>query len=192
MVKKKTSSDSRWYFLGTLVALCYLLEYDLSQDLYQYALLEVNGIEVLVNILETNDSECKLAALQLLLVLSKQNIMKRCLINLGAVLTLIMKINEPDIRIKILASRTLANILRLRKARRILRTHDGIAKVIHIDVPEKYLITPVEQFKKKHDKQRLDLALSILKVWWNLGNLIQSTAPIFLYNNLATHCNYIL
>lgn len=165
-------------FSGTLIALCCLQEYDLTNEAYQYAIIDTNGLETLLNILETNEMECKLGALQILTILAEQVIIKRALINMGAILTLINNLNEPATDLQTLAAKCLAHLLRIRRARRIARTNKGIPHMMHLEVPQTVLETPLEKLSRK-DKQLIPLAISMMDVWFCLGNAqISNVVPI--------------
>lgn len=44
---------------ATVIALCALRDHQIDQEVCQLALRDVGGLEVLLNILETNDVRCK-------------------------------------------------------------------------------------------------------------------------------------
>lgn len=60
-----------------MLCLCALKDFNLTQEMSQMAIREVNGLQVLINLLKTNDHRCKMGSLHLLLPLttnSKYNI----------------------------------------------------------------------------------------------------------------------
>lgn len=44
---------------ATIVSLCCLKDHDLTTEINQTAIRDIGGLEVLVNLLETNDLKCK-------------------------------------------------------------------------------------------------------------------------------------
>jgi hypothetical protein len=50
---------------ATIIALCSLRDYNLSQEASQFAIRDVGGLEVLINLLDTEDSKCKVNHIEL-------------------------------------------------------------------------------------------------------------------------------
>ena len=48
---------------ATIIALCAMRDLNLSQESCQHAIRDVGGLEVLINLLETDDSKCKVSHL---------------------------------------------------------------------------------------------------------------------------------
>ena len=44
---------------ATIIALCAMRDFNLAQETCQLAIRDVGGLEVLINLLETNESKCK-------------------------------------------------------------------------------------------------------------------------------------
>ena len=51
---------------ATIIALCNLVDFDLKKDYCQLAIMDSGGLEVLANLLETDDYKCKLGSLRVL------------------------------------------------------------------------------------------------------------------------------
>ena len=51
---------------ATIIALCNLVDFDLTSEYCQLAIMDAGGLEVLANLLETDDFKCKLGSLRIL------------------------------------------------------------------------------------------------------------------------------
>lgn len=96
----------------------------------QRSIFRIGGLEILVNLLETNDIQCQKGSLTILLSLSAFNEMRHHLIDLGIVTPLIDLLKHPAKDIQILATETLANIAMKRKARKQFRIRGGIPLIV--------------------------------------------------------------
>ena len=82
-----------WYPLqagnqtATIVALCSLLDFDLKQDTSQMAIRDVGGMDLLVNLLETNDLKCRIGALKIMTELTQNAQTRIDITNLGGTYT---------------------------------------------------------------------------------------------------------
>lgn len=68
---------------ATIVALCSLLDFDLKQDTSQMAIRDVGGMDLLVNLLETNDLKCRIGALKIMTELTQNTQTRIDITNLG-------------------------------------------------------------------------------------------------------------
>lgn len=68
---------------ATIVALCSLLDFDLRQDTSQMAIRDVGGMDLLVNLLETNDLKCRIGALKIMTELTQNTQTRIDITNLG-------------------------------------------------------------------------------------------------------------
>ena len=68
---------------ATIVALCSLLDFDLKQDTSQLAIRDVGGMDLLVNLLETNDLKCRIGALKIMTELTQNTQTRIDITNLG-------------------------------------------------------------------------------------------------------------
>ena len=50
---------------ATVIALCAMMDFNLQSSSCQYAIQDVGGLEVLINLLETNDTKCMLGSLKI-------------------------------------------------------------------------------------------------------------------------------
>ncbi|KAL6425535.1 hypothetical protein ACFW04_009589 [Cataglyphis niger] len=111
---------------ATMVSLCLLKDYDLTDKIIQKAIQEMGGLEVLVNLLETNDIKCQNGSLSVLLQIVTSTEMKRYLIDLDITTPLIQMLKHPAKDIQVLTAETLAIIGQIRKARKQIRIRGGI------------------------------------------------------------------
>lgn len=51
---------------ATIIAICALRDFDLKNEFNQLAIRDVGGLETIVNLLDTDDSKCRIGALQIL------------------------------------------------------------------------------------------------------------------------------
>ena len=65
-----------------MIALCSILDFDLSQEACQLAIRDSNGLDLLINLLETNDIKCKIATLRILREISKNNQTRTAIVDL--------------------------------------------------------------------------------------------------------------
>ena len=90
----------------------------------------MGGLEVLVNLLETKDLKCQYGSLAVLLQISSSADMRRYLINLGIVNSLIEMLKHPARDLQVLAAETMALIALMRKARKQIRVRGGIPLIV--------------------------------------------------------------
>lgn len=68
--------------------MCSILDFDLSQEACQLAIRDSNGLDLLINLLETNDIKCKIATLRILREISKNNQTRTAIVDLKGTCTL--------------------------------------------------------------------------------------------------------
>lgn len=117
--------------VATNACLCCIRDYDLTVQINQLAIFKVGGLEIMVNLLRSNDLVCRKGALYILKSLTKNIDMRRYVIDLNAIDSLVLILDEPGSDIKAIAADVLANLAKVRVARRIIRNLDGISKVIN-------------------------------------------------------------
>ena len=62
---------------ATIIALCNLVDFDLTKDYCQLAIMDAGGLEVLANLLETEDYKCKFGSLRVLRLITVHPIIRR-------------------------------------------------------------------------------------------------------------------
>lgn len=68
---------------STVIALCSILDFDLSQEASQLAIRDSGGMDLLINLLETKDVKCKIGTLRILKKISMNTQARRSLVDLG-------------------------------------------------------------------------------------------------------------
>ncbi|KAG7212015.1 hypothetical protein KM043_011210 [Ampulex compressa] len=149
---------------ATMVALCLLKDYELSSRVIQKAIQEMGGLEILVNLLETNDLKCQNGSLSVLLQIASSIEMRRYLIDLGIVTPLIQMLKHPARDIQVLAAETMAIITQVRKARKQIRIRGGIPLILDVmDVPDNVLQRPYNDLSEA-SKELVSVAIGCAKV----------------------------
>lgn len=154
---------------ATVVALCCLKDHDLTTQINQIAIQDVGGLEVLVNLLESNDLKCRYGALTVLSRISLNLDIRRSIVDLGGIPLLVKILSEPSKDLKILAAETIANVGKVRLARKLVRRAGGIPKIVDLlDVQLSCLTTPTE-ILSQNQKEQLNMATSGAKALWSLS-----------------------
>ncbi|KAI3382905.1 hypothetical protein SNEBB_001252 [Seison nebaliae] len=118
---------------ATLIALCSLRDLNLQQQTCQLAIKDVGGLEILINLLDTQDHCCKIGSLQILREISENSYIRRCIGDLGGLQLMINIVSsDDDKRLKALAAETIANVAKFKRARRAVRKANGIKKLVEL------------------------------------------------------------
>lgn len=88
--------------------------------------------QVLANLLETEDSKCKFGALRILCQITVHPAIRKKTTLMGGIELLIKILSDPDPDLQLLATETMANLARFRKARLIVRKNGGIPKLVDL------------------------------------------------------------
>lgn len=154
---------------ATVVALCCLKDHDLTTQINQIAIQEIGGLEVLVNLLESNDLKCRFGALTVLSAISLNLDIRRSIVDLGGIPLLVNILSEPSKDLKILAAETIANVGKVRLARKLVRRFGGIPKVVDLlDVPLSCLTT-IQENLTQSQKEQLSMATAGARALWSLS-----------------------
>lgn len=117
---------------ATIVALCCLKDHDLTTQMNQRAIQDCGGLEVLVNLLESNDLKCRLGALTVLSEISSNLDVRRSIVDLGGIPLLVQILSEPGRDLKVMAAETLGNVAKVRLARKLVRKCDGVPRLVDL------------------------------------------------------------
>ena len=117
---------------ATIIALCSLRDSNLSQETSQLAIRDVGGLELFINLLDTEDAKCKIGSLKILKEISKNPIIRRSVVDLGGLETMVNILSSQNKELKALAAETIANVAKFRRARRTVRQHGGIRKLVKL------------------------------------------------------------
>lgn len=118
--------------IATNCCLCLIRSYDLTTQINQLAIFNVGGLEVLVNLLRSNSVTCRLGALHILKKLTRNIDYRRYVIDLHAIEALVVALEEPAADVKALAADILANLAKIRLARKLIRNIGAIPKIIDL------------------------------------------------------------
>lgn len=117
---------------ATVIALCVLNDFDLTKEYAQLAIMDAGGLEVLSNLLETDEMKCKVGSLRILRRITVHPAIRKKTTLMGGIDLLIKILSDPDPKLQLLAAETMANLAKFRNARTIVRKNEGIPKLIDI------------------------------------------------------------
>ena len=108
------------------------MDFDLKKDYCQLAIMDSGGLEVLANLLETDDYKCKLGSLRVLRLITVHPNIRRSVTLMGGIELMIGILAEPNLDLQLLATESLANLAKFKRARRVVRKHGGIPKLVDL------------------------------------------------------------
>ncbi|KAM7063887.1 outer dynein arm-docking complex subunit 2 isoform 2-T2 [Molossus nigricans] len=115
---------------ATVIALCSMKDFNLAQETCQMAIRDVGGLEVLINLLDTDEVKCKIGSLKILKEISHNPQIRRSIVDLGGLPVMVKLLDSPHKSLKCLAAETIANVAKFRRARWAVRHHGGITKLV--------------------------------------------------------------
>ncbi|XP_060048629.1 outer dynein arm-docking complex subunit 2 isoform X2 [Erinaceus europaeus] len=115
---------------ATVIALCSMKDFNLAQETCQLAIRDVGGLEVLINLLDTDEVKCKIGSLKILKEISHNSQIRRSIVDLGGLPIMVNILDSPHKSLKCLAAETIANVAKFRRARRVVRQYGGITKLV--------------------------------------------------------------
>ncbi|XP_021532116.2 outer dynein arm-docking complex subunit 2 isoform X2 [Aotus nancymaae] len=115
---------------ATVIALCSMRDFNLAQETCQLAIRDVGGLEVLINLLETDEVKCKIGSLKILKEISHNPQIRRNIVDLGGLPIMVNILDSPHKSLKCLAAETIANVAKCKRARRVVRQYGGITKLV--------------------------------------------------------------
>ncbi|XP_066521402.1 outer dynein arm-docking complex subunit 2 isoform X2 [Hoplias malabaricus] len=114
---------------ATVIALCSMRDFNLGQETCQLAIRDVGGLEVLINLLDTDEVKCKIGSLKILKEISRNSQIRRAIADFGGLQTMVAILDSPDKELKCLAAETIANVAKFRRARRTVHQYGGIKRL---------------------------------------------------------------
>ena len=117
---------------ATIIALCNLVDFDLKKDYVHAAITDAGGLEVLTNLLDTEDYKCRKGSLRILREITCHPEIRRQITLMGGIEPTITILSEPLLDLQLSATETLANLTQFRKARNIFRRHGGIPRLVDL------------------------------------------------------------
>lgn len=122
---------------ATLIALCSMMDFNLDQEACQFAIRDVGGLEVMINLLDTEENKCKIGALKILKEITDNVQIRMTVADLGGLQTMVEILTTRNKELKALTAETIANVARFKRARRIVRQYGGIKRLVSLlDFPE--------------------------------------------------------
>ncbi|ORX50674.1 ARM repeat-containing protein [Piromyces finnis] len=117
---------------ATVIAICSLRDFDLLNETNQLAIRDVGGLDTLVNLLDTEDSKCKIGALKILQLISQNIQIRNAIADLDGMKTLVDLLSDSNEELKCLAAETIANCAKNSRNRTAVRHYKGIRKLVRL------------------------------------------------------------
>ncbi|KAG8253977.1 hypothetical protein J6590_017358 [Homalodisca vitripennis] len=155
----------------TALVLGCLNDYDLDSEFMQLSIREMNTLEVLVNLLETSDRDfrCKKLALSILARVTQHVVIQHEVTNLGIIPLLVKLLVDPARDLQRLAAAVIANVAKLKKSSKLVRTCGGIPVLVHLlDIKESILKKPKAQ-QTIDGAEEMEVALDAARALWSLS-----------------------
>ncbi|NXK55211.1 ARMC4 protein, partial [Chauna torquata] len=115
---------------ATVIALCSMRDFNLAQETCQLAIRDIGCLEVLINLLDTEEIKCQIGSLKILKEISQNTLIRHAIADLGGLQIMVKILDSPDKDLKCLAAETIANVARFKRARRTVRHHGGIKRLV--------------------------------------------------------------
>ena len=113
--------------------MCFLqADFDLKKDHVQLAIMDSGGLEILTNLLDTEDPKCQLGSLKILKEITCHPEIRRQITLMGGIEPTIAILSDPMKQLQLIATETLANLTQFRKARNTFRRHGGIPRLVDL------------------------------------------------------------
>ena len=94
--------------------------------------MDSGGLEVLTNLLDTDDHKCRIGSLKILREITINAEIRKQITLMGGVEPTIAILSEPYPDQQLIATETLANLTQFRRARNIFRRHGGIPILVDL------------------------------------------------------------
>ncbi|NXC81974.1 ARMC4 protein, partial [Cercotrichas coryphoeus] len=117
---------------ATVIALCSMRDFNLSQETCQLAIRDTGCLEVLINLLDTEEIKCQAGSLKILKEISQNILIRHAIADLGGLEIMVKILDSLDTNLKCLAAETIANVARFKRARKTVRQHGGIKKLVEL------------------------------------------------------------
>ncbi|XP_028940633.1 armadillo repeat-containing protein 4, partial [Antrostomus carolinensis] len=115
---------------ATVIALCSMRDFNLAQETCQLAIRDTGCLEVLINLLDTEEIKCQIGSLKILKEISQNILIRHAIADLGGLQIMVKILDSPDKDLKCLAAETIANVARFKQARKTVRQHGGIKRLV--------------------------------------------------------------
>ncbi|NXM76296.1 ARMC4 protein, partial [Serilophus lunatus] len=115
---------------ATVIALCLMRDFNMAQESCQLAVKDTGCLEVLINLLDTEEIKCQTGSLKILKEISQNILIRHAIADLGGLEIMVKILDSPDKDLKCLAAETIANVARFKRARKTVRQHGGIKRLV--------------------------------------------------------------
>uniref|UniRef100_A0A672V864 Outer dynein arm docking complex subunit 2 n=1 Tax=Strigops habroptila TaxID=2489341 RepID=A0A672V864_STRHB len=115
---------------ATVIALCSMKDFNLAQETCQMAIRDIGCLEVLINLLDTEEIKCQIGSLKILKEISQNTLIRHAIADLGGLEIMVKILDSLDRELKCLAAETIANVARFKRAQRTVRQHGGIKRLV--------------------------------------------------------------
>uniref|UniRef100_A0A3B4FFW0 Armadillo repeat containing 4 n=1 Tax=Pundamilia nyererei TaxID=303518 RepID=A0A3B4FFW0_9CICH len=131
----------------TVDTLCAMMDFNLMQESCQMAIQDTGGLKVLLNLLDTDEHKCKIGSLKILRTISHNPQIRRVIVDMRGVQSIVKILDSPVKELKALAAETIANVAKFRRARRNVRLYGGINKLVSLldCLPNLASLTPSQE-----------------------------------------------
>lgn len=117
---------------ATIIAICALRDFDLSNEFNQLAIRDVGGLQTLVNLLDTENPKCKIGTLKILKEISQNVQIRSAISDLDGMHPMVELLRDSDEDLKCLAAETIANCAKNARNRRSVRKYGGIRRLVRL------------------------------------------------------------
>nr|XP_013047199.2 outer dynein arm-docking complex subunit 2 isoform X3 [Anser cygnoides] len=151
---------------ATVIALCSMRDFNLAQETCQLAIRDVGCLEVLINLLDTEEIKCQIGSLKILKEISQNTLIRHAIADLGGLEIMVKILDSPDKDLKCLAAETIANVARFKRARRTVRLHGGIKRLPSYRLAirtEGMIENLVNNLSSEHEELQMHCASAIFK-----------------------------
>uniref|UniRef100_A0A669P2S0 Armadillo repeat containing 4 n=1 Tax=Phasianus colchicus TaxID=9054 RepID=A0A669P2S0_PHACC len=115
---------------ATVIALCAMRDFNLAQETCQLAIRDIGCLEVLINLLDTEEIKCQIGSLKILKEISQNILIRHAIVDLEGLQIMVKILDSPDTDLKCLAAETIANVARFKRARSTVRHYGGIKRLV--------------------------------------------------------------
>ena len=92
------------------------------------AIMDAGGLEVLVNLLETDDVKCKIGSLKILKEIVVHPDIRKAITHMGGIELMVRILADANKHLKLHAAESLAKLAKYKKGRTIVRKNTGIPR----------------------------------------------------------------
>ncbi|KAM3180564.1 Outer dynein arm-docking complex subunit 2 [Hymenolepis weldensis] len=115
---------------STVISLCALYDTPLETEVCQLAVRDTGGVDVLINLLETEEIRSMLGSLKILKVISQNPELRKAISDQGGIPPMVQLLSSSNRDLKCLSAEAIANVAKFARARRTVRLHGGIKKLV--------------------------------------------------------------